>query len=202
MTRVFLVCAPLLALMGCLAVDCGYAPNVEVEERHVRLASEKVPVTFSVTLECPLLDTAAFAPTQNTLRARLQAALEATHLFSSVQYVPSAPQDAYHIAFAFHIGGATPESDASAGLIAGGSLGLIPVWTWATFDGSAQVSLRGKPLYAQGAAEKMWVPVWLPLAPIGLFWNCAVGWHYVEKGVVNALVNGASAFHKTRFLNK
>lgn len=200
MSRWIWIVVWVLAFAGCISVDCGYTPNEDVVSRGAVALDERFPVTFSLSVECPVSEPIPFYPKQEALRSRVQAALEATQLFSSVRYEPSAPKDAYHIVFTFHVGGSTASSNATAGLIAGSSLFIIPVWEWATFDGSAEVFLRGDVLHARGAAEKMCVPMWLPLSPIGLFWNCAVGWNSVERGVVNALVNDVSAFHQARFL--
>lgn len=198
----FLILVPLFLLGGCLAIDCGYAPNVEVAQAKPLPAAEKVPITFSVSCECPLLESPCFAPTPENMRERIQEALEATGLFSDVRYAAVAPAMAYHIAFFFHLGGVPAETEVALGTLSGASLLLIPVWTWLTLDGCAEVSLRGERLYSWASAEKLCMPIWLPLAPVGLFWNCKVGWDNVTQGVINGMANEFSAFHQARFLNK
>lgn len=197
-TLLFLI--PIVALLSaCISVDCGYAPNVDITEHTEVTPSQRVPISFSIEeVECFRNDF-FFTPTREELSEKLKEALEETQLFSEVRYLAKPEKSLYHIVFRFHISGETEGQAVLLGLTAGYTLCLIPVWEDLTFDGAAIVYLRNEPLYASGSAELMKIPIWLPFAPVGIFWNNAVGWHYTTKGVVNNLVNDVTDFHAARF---
>lgn len=182
---------------GCISVDCGYAPNEGV----VRVPFEeieKVAVTYSVSLVKDRTDF-FFDPDLDDLRDKLSEALKETNLFSEVYSTPDIQKEGYHIDFKFYLGGQDESLSIACGMIAGVSYFAIPVWEDGAFDGSAVVYLRGQAIASFAQAEKICFMVWLPFAPVGVFWNCAVGWHYVEKGVINGMVNDFSVFHQKQF---
>lgn len=182
---------------GCISIDCGYAPNERVKQVSIK-EFDKVAVTYSVSLVKDRTDF-FFDPDIDDLRDKLAKALKGTNLFSEVYSTPDIQKDGYHIDFKFYVGGQDEASAAVCGVIAGASYLTIPVWEDGAFDGSAVVYLRGQPIASFAQAEKMCCIIWLPFAPIGAFWNCAVGWHYVEKGVINGMVNDFSEFHQKQF---
>ena len=121
-------------------------------------------------------------------------------MFSEIHYGAKGGADSYHIEFSFHQGGTSIEDSMAAGIVAGYTLLLLPVWEVITFDGSAVLSLQGKPIYSTAKAEEMRCVIWLPLAPVGLFMNSWSVWYFLEKGSVNALCETIAQEHKKRFL--
>ncbi len=194
-----LACLALLLLPGCIIWDAGYTPNEKVMP-HAIHEDAKIPITFSVSMQSEREDVFAL-PTGQSLNRKISEGLARTGLFSNAYYAPENPTG-YHVVFNFHQAGATEEQSVSIGLIAGYTLCLIPVGEIFTFDGSAIVMLKGKPLFTTAKAEEIRCVIWLPLAPFGLFMNSWTIWPCIERGVVNALVNDIAAFHEETFVKK
>ena len=76
----------------------------------------------------------------------------------------------------------------------------IPIVEILTFDGSAIVTLKGKPIFTSVKTEELRCAIWLPLLPCGLFMNSWTVWPAVEGGVVNALVNDIAVFHEKTYV--
>ena len=127
--------------------------------------------------------------------------MKTTGLFSEVSYGKGDVNDSYHVSFLFRQAGMPVEDSREVGFLAGYTLLLVPTGELLTFDGSAVLSLKGKPIYATAKAEELRCLVWLPMAPVGIFMNSWAAWHYAEQGIVNALVNDIAAYHKRHFLN-
>lgn len=185
-------------LSGCAVLDAGYTENKPVRRYSVP-SVDKVPITYSVSIKSERDDVIAL-PDIESLRKNVECALKETGMFSEIRYGAKGGMDSYHIEFLFHQGGTSVEDSMAAGLVAGYTLLLFPVWEIITFDGSAVLSLQGKPIYSTAKAEEMRCVVWLPLAPIGVFMNSWSVWHYLEKGSVNALCDAIAQEHKKRFL--
>ena len=99
------ICCTCLALLllflgsGCISVDCGYSPNVALEQNALS-TPQRFPIIYSVSLDIFRTDI-LFAPTLKSLREKVRLALTHSGLFESVTYVPEVKRDAYHIAFRF-----------------------------------------------------------------------------------------------------
>lgn len=185
-------------LSGCAVLDAGYTENKPVRRYSVP-SVDKVPITYSVSMKAERGDVFAL-PDIESLRKNIERALKDTGMFSEIHYGAKGGADSYHIEFLFHQGGATEEQSMGIGLIAGYTLLLVPIGEVFTFDGSAVLSLQGKPIYSTAKAEEMRCVIWLPLAPVGLFMNSWSVWHFLEKGSVNALCDAIAQEHKKRFL--
>jgi hypothetical protein len=197
-SKILFAVLALLSVSGCVIWDAGYTENKPV--RRYRVSSmDKVPITYSVSMKSERDDVCAL-PDIESLRKNIECALKATGMFSEIHYGAKGGADSYHIEFSFHQGGTSIEDSPAAGLAAGYTLSLFPVWEIITFDGSAVLSLQGKSIYSTAKAEESRCVVWLPLAPIGIFMNSWSVWHYLEKGSVNALCEAIAQEHKRRFL--
>ena len=188
----------LLTVSGCAIWDAGYTENKPVRRYSVP-SVDKVPITYSVSMKSERGDVIAL-PDIESLRKNVERALKDTGMFSEIHYGTKGGVDSYHIEFSFHQGGISIEDSMAVGLLAGYTFLLVPVGEVLTFDGSAVLSLQGKPIYSTAKAEEMRCVIWLPLAPVGLFMNSWSVWHYLEKGSVNALCETIAQEHKKRFL--
>lgn len=183
---------------GCISVDCGYTPNDPISKCE-STGIPKYPITYSLDIKHVRTDF-FWDPNFEDVRTKLENALKETGLFSEVRYAVNPEPDTYHASFIFHVAGEDEDTSSEIGMLCGYTLFLVPVWSEGSFDGTATLYLEGNPIYATARVEKMRWIIWLPFAPIGVFWNCAVGWHYVEKGVVNGLVNEIAEVHNARFV--
>ena len=197
-SKFLFVVLTLLTVSGCVNWDAGYTENKTVRRYSVS-SVDKVPITYSVSMKSERDDVTAL-PDIQSLRKNIERALKETGMFSEIHYGVNGGSDSYHIEFSFHQGGSSIEDLMAAGIVAGYTLLLVPVWEIITFDGSAVLSLQGKPIYSTAKAEEMRCVVWLPLAPVGIFMNSWSVWHYLEKGAVNALCDAIAQEHKKRFL--
>ncbi len=185
---------------GCIMWDAGYTDNTPVIETRISV-EDKVPISYDVILDLDRNDIIA-APEMQELRDKIEEGLKATGLFSEVLYGKGTIDDSYHVSFLFRQAGMTVEDSMAVGLLAGYTFFLVPTGEVCTFDGSAVLSLKRKPIYSTAKAEELRCLSWLPLAPAGLFMNSWSVWHYAELGTVNALVNDIAAYHRKRFLNE
>jgi hypothetical protein len=198
LSKILFVVLVLLFVSGCAIWDAGYTENKPV--RRYRVSSiDKVPITYSVSMKSERGDVIAL-PDIESLRKNVERALKDTGMFSEIHYGTKGGADSYHIEFSFHQGGISIEDSMAVGLLAGYTFLLVPVGEVFTFDGSAVLSLQGKPIYSTAKAEEMRCVIWLPLAPIGVFMNSWSVWYYLEKGSVNALCEAIAQEHKRRFL--
>lgn len=198
LNKILWVMPSLCFLSGCAIWDAGYTDNKPIT-RYAVNAMDKVPITFSVEMEAERSDVFAL-PTVKSLRMNIKGALEETGLFSNVSYGRKDETNPYHIAFVFRQAGMCESDSFAVGFLAGYSLFLIPTGEVYTFDGSAVLSLEGKPIYSTAKAEEIRCLIWLPMAPVGLFMNSWTVWHCLEKGSVRALVEDIALEHKKRFL--
>lgn len=198
LSKIILAVLALLSVSGCAIWDAGYTENKPVGHYSVP-SVDKVPITYNVSMKSERDDVIAL-PDIESLRKNIERALKETGMFSEIHYGAKGGADSYHIEFSFHQGGTSIEDSMAAGIVAGYTLLLLPVWEVVTFDGSAVLSLQGKPIYSTAKAEEMRCVVWLPLAPVGIFMNSWSVWHYLEKGSVNALCEAIAQEHKKRFL--
>ncbi len=194
---------PLLALVmtGCVLWDAGYTENKPVSMYAVS-QEDKVPISYSVSVEIERNDDddeVAF-PTWSGLREKIEAALRATGMFSEVDYAAKGGDDSYHIEFVFRQSGTSVDKAQKIGILAVYTLLLVPTGEVLTFDGSAVLSIKGKPIYSTAKAEELRRLIWLPMAPVGVFMNDWVVWHFAEKGTVNALCEEIAQEHRRRFL--
>lgn len=183
---------------GCAIWDAGYTENKPVRRYSVP-SVDKVPITYNVSMKSERDDVIAL-PDVESLRKNIERALKETGMFSEIHYGVKGGADSYHIEFSFHQGGETVEQSMAVGILAGYTLLLVPTGEVLTFDGSAVLTLQGKPIYSTAKAEEMRCVIWLPLTPIGIFMNSWSVWHYLEKGSVNALCEAIAQEHKRRFL--
>ena len=197
-SRIMFAVLMLLTVSGCAIWDAGYTENKPVRRYSVP-SVDKVPITYSVSMKSERGDVIAL-PDIESLRKNVERALKDTGMFSEIHYGIKGGADSYHIEFSFHQGGISIEDSMAVGLLAGYTFLLVPVGEVFTFDGSAVLSLQGKPIYSTAKAEEMRCVIWLPLAPVGLFMNSWSVWHYLEKGSVNALCETIAQEHKKRFL--
>jgi hypothetical protein len=197
-SKIISIVLALLTVFGCVIWDAGYTENKPIRRYSVSSA-DKVPITYCVTMKSERGDIFAL-PDVESLRKNIECSLKETGMFSEIHYGAKGGADSYHIEFSFHQGGETVEQSMVVGMIAGYTFLLVPVGEVLTFDGSAVLSLQGKPIYSTAKAEEMRCVIWLPLAPVGLFMNSWTVWHYLEKGSVNALCDAIAQEHKKRFL--
>ncbi len=198
LSKIILAVLALLSVSGCAIWDAGYTENKPVRRYSVP-SVDKVPITYNVSMKSERDDVIAL-PDIESLRKNIERALKETGMFSEIHYGAKGGADSYHIEFSFHQGGTSIEDSMAAGIVAGYTLLLLPVWEVVTFDGTAVLSLQGKPIYSTAKAEEMRCVIWLPLAPVGIFMNSWSVWHYLEKGSVNALCEAIAQEHKKRFL--
>ena len=184
---------------GCIMWDAGYTDNAPVTNHGVS-PNNQFPVAYDISIKFERNDFSA-APDRKELMKKVESALNATGLFSLVSYGEKGGEDSYHISFSFHQAGIREHESVGWALLSGYSLLTIPYAEIATFDGVATLSLKGEAIYSTAKAEELRCFVWLPVLPLGFFMNEWSAWHYVEKGIINALVNDISDFHKKRFLN-
>ena len=197
-SKAFIIVAVALMMTGCAMWDAGYTENKPVTKYAVP-TSDKLPITYSVSMTAERPDVFALPDTQS-LREKIEAALEETGMFSEITYGAKGGEDSYHIEFSFHQGGMTVEQSMGVGFVSGYTLLIVPTCEVITFDGSAVLSLQGKPIYSSAKAEELRCLIWLPMAPVGLFMNAWSVWHFAEKGTVNALCEAISQEHKRRYL--
>lgn len=184
-------------LSGCSIWDAGYTENKPITRFSVANIN-KCPITYSVSLISERGDVFAL-PDIKSLRTNIEKALGNTGMFSEIHYGPSGGDDSYHVEFAFHQGGMNKEQSMAVGFLAGYTLLLIPTGEVITFDGTAVLSIKGRPIYSVAKAEEVRCLIWLPMAPVGLFMNSWTIWHFAEKGTVNALCEAIAQEHKKRF---
>lgn len=187
-------------LPGCIMWDAGYTDNTPIIETRISV-EDRVPISYDVILELDRNDIIA-APEMQELRDKIEEGLKATGLFSEILYGKGTIDDSYHVSFLFRQAGMTVEDSQAVGFLAGSTLLLVPTGEVLTFDGSAVLSLKGRPIYTTAKAEELRCLIWLPMAPAGLFMNSWSVWHYAELGTVNALVNDIAAYHRKHFLNE
>ncbi len=193
---------PFLALVmtGCVLWDAGYTENKPVSMYFVP-QEDKVPISYSVSVEIERDDDDEVAfPTWSGLREKIEEALRATGMFSEVAYAAKMGDDSYHIEFAFRQSGTSVDAAQKIGILAAYTFLLVPTGEVLTFDGSAVLSIKGKPIYSTAKAEELRRLIWLPMAPAGIFMNDWVVWHFAEKGTVNALCEEIAQEHRRRFL--
>lgn len=183
---------------GCVMWDAGYTENRTVSRYKVSDA-DKLPITYNVNMTAERSDVFAL-PDIASLRKKIEQALHATGMFSEVQYGAKGGADSYHIEFSFHQAGMSVDQSMAVGILAGYTLLLVPTCEILTFDGSAVLSIQGKPIYSTAKAEELRCLIWLPMAPFGLVMNAWSVWHYTETGTVNALCDAIAYQHKCRFL--
>lgn len=189
------ILALLLMLSGCIVWDAGDTDNRPIAMNQIS-ADEKVPITYSVSLEVERPDIIAL-PGLPSLRNKIGAALRSTGLFSSVR--DNDNDGSYHVKFSFRQSGMSEAESAAVGLLSGFTLLLVPTWETYTFDGTVELSLDGKSLYSSVKNEKMRCVIWLPMAPFGLFMNSWTAWSSIEEGNINALVNEVAECHRKNF---
>ena len=189
------ILALLLMLSGCIVWDAGDTDNRPIAMNQIS-ADEKVPITYSVSLEVERSDIIAL-PGLPSLRNKIGAALRSTGLFSSVR--DNDNDGSYHVKFSFRQSGMSEAESAAVGLLSGFTLLLVPTWETYTFDGTVELSLDGKSLYSSVKNEKMRCVIWLPMAPFGLFMNSWTAWSSIEEGNINALVNEVAECHRKNF---
>lgn len=187
-------------LPGCIMWDAGYTDNTPIIETRISV-EDRVPISYDVILELDRNDIIA-APEMQELRDKIEEGLKATGLFSEILYGKGTIDDSYHVSFLFRQAGMTVEDSQAVGFLAGSTLLLVPIGEVLTFDGSAVLSLKGRPIYTTAKAEELRCLIWLPMAPAELFMNSWSVWHYAELGTVNALVNDIAAYHRKHFLNE
>lgn len=187
-----------IVLSGCVIWDAGYTENKPVSQ-YVVSSADKFPITYSVSMSAERDDVFAL-PEVKGLRKKIEDALMATGMFSEVSYGAKGGQDSYHIDFSFRQSGMREDQSMLVGFFAGYTLLLVPTGEVLTFDGSAVLSLQGRPIYSTAKAEEIRCLIWLPLAPIGLFMNSWTVWNALEKGTVNALCEAIAQEHKRRYL--
>ncbi len=193
------VIAITMTFTGCIMWDAGYTDNNPVIETQITI-DERIPISYDVILELDRSDIIA-APEIQELKDKIEVALKTTGLFSEVSYGKGDVNDSYHASFLFRQAGMSVEDSMAVGLLAGYTLLLVPTGELLTFDGSAILSLKGKPIYTTAKAEELRCLIWLPMAPAGIFMNSWAVWHYAEQGTVNALVNDIATYHRSVFLN-
>ena len=189
------ILALLLILPGCIIWDAGDVENRPIAMGQIS-ADEKVPITYSVSLEVERHDIIAL-PELPSLSNKIGAALRSTGLFSSVR--DNDNDGSYHAKFSFRQSGMSEAESAAVGLLSGFTLLLVPTWETYTFDGTVELSLDGKSLYSSVKNEKMRCVIWLPMAPFGLFMNSWTAWSSIEEGNINALVNEVAECHRKNF---
>ena len=196
--KISLIAVILLLLPGCIIWDAGYTENKPVT-RYSVANIDQLPITYSVSMISERGDVFAL-PDIKSLRSNIESALGNTGMFSEIHYGSKDGEDSYHVEFSFHQGGMNEEQSMAVVFLAGYTLLLIPTGEVLTFDGTAVLSIKGKPIYSVAKAEEVRCLIWLPVAPAGLFMNSWVIWHYTEKGIVNALCEAIAQEHKRRFL--
>lgn len=189
-SKVILPLALAFALSGCIMWDAGYTENKPVSRYDVP-DSDKLPITYSVTLKTERDDVFAL-PDTKSLSAKIEDALMETGVFSKV--TPGAPggPEPYHVDFSFHQAGVDAEQSLAVGTIATYTSMSVPTGEVFTFDGSAVLSFHGKPVCSTARAEEMRSLIWLPIAPLGLVLNSWTAWYFVETGSVNALCDAVA----------
>ena len=182
---------------GCMMWDAGYTENGPVFRYDVG-EMEQVPITYGVSLYLDTPDLIA-APSEQSLSKKIEEALKKTGMFSSVGYGTSVGDDSYHVDFSFRQ--TMMDADARMGAVLGAaySLTLIPVYEICMFDSTAILSIKGKPIYSTAKAEEMRCLIWLPTLPVGLVMNSWMAMHYVEDGMLNAMVNDIVKEHCRRY---
>lgn len=189
------ILALLLILPGCIVWDAGDVANRPIAMNQIS-ADEKVPITYSVSLDVERPDIIAL-PELRSLSNKIGTALRSTGLFSSVR--DNDNNGSYHAKFVFRQSGMSEADSAAVGLVSGFTLLLVPTWETYTFDGTVELSLDGKSLYSSVKKEKMRCVIWLPMAPLGLFMNSWTAWSSIEEGNINALVNEVAECHRKNF---
>lgn len=187
-----------LYLSGCIVWDAGYTENKLISRYEVPI-EDKFPITYSVSMGAERDDVIAL-PNVKDLRRKIENALKATGMFSEVVYEANGGQDSYHVEFSFHQAGMREDQSIAVGLLSVYTLLFVPTGEVLTFDGSAVLSLQGKPLYSTAKAEEIRCLIWLPLAPIGLFMNVWTTWDALSDGTINALCEEITQEHKRRYL--
>ena len=185
-------------LSGCAMWDAGYTENRSVTKYRVNMAN-KYPITYSVTMSTTRDDIIA-VPTSVSLREMIEASLTETGLFSDIAYGSKKGEDSYHIEFTFRQAGMLQEETGNATSLAASTLFLVPIGEVLTFDGTATLCLREKPIYSTAKAEEIRCLNWLPMAPVGLVMNSWTVWFWIERGTVHALVNDIAREHCRRYL--
>ena len=191
----FLVALFAIITSGCMMWDAGYTENGPVSRYDVPEV-DQVPITYGISLCLDTPDLAG-APSEQSLSVKIENALKETGAFSSVGYGTSAGEDSYHIEFSFKQ--SMMDTREAAALVAICSYTLIPVYEIWMFDMTAILSIKGKPIYSTAKAEEMHCLIWLPTLPVGLVMNPWMVMHYIEDGMLNAMVNDIVKEHCRRY---
>ena len=195
---VILALLAVACLSGCIAWDADYTVNSPVRNGVVRV-EERIPIGYSIVLRREGEEVVA-SPDLPGLRAKIEAALKETGLFSEISYGEKGLEDSYHLTFRFRQGFVAEDPSSVLGLLSGCTFTAIPNVEISTFDGIAELALKGKLIYSAARAEEVRYFIWLPMIPAGLFMNSWSAWDSAETGTVNALVNDVADFHRRKFL--
>lgn len=193
---------PVFGLMtlvsGCMMWDAGYTTNNPPRRFSVD-PLERVPITYSVAVSLERGDLFG-APTIKSISEKIENSLRESGMFSEVSQADATGKNGYHIAVTYRQSGMTVEQAMGVAFLAGYTLLLVPTGEVLTYDGTATLYLKGKPIFSTAKAEEARCLIWLPMAPIGLFMNVWSVSHCIEKGTANALVSDILDEHKRRFL--
>lgn len=188
-----------IALSGCMMFDAGYTDNDDVRKFSIP-SEEKIAITYSVSVDLERGDIFA-APTVAEVSGLVSDALNKSGVFSRVCGVSQKNDRGYHVELSLKQSGMSIEQSMGVGMLAGYTLLLVPTAEVITFDVTATLYLKGKPIYATAKAEEMRCIIWLPMAPIGMFMNSWTVVDAIEKGSVNSAINDIVQEHNRRYLS-
>lgn len=185
---------------GCLSYSRGYCNDADLLTSNANV-SQKFPLTYSIEyIQADFVEPCVMGGDNRKLREVVEATLNKTELFSSIQYKQEAPEDSYHATFRFWRSGTDLGTAMGAGYLCGVTFCLIPVGVDTTLDASANLTLRGKNLATFGKAESMRTVFWLPFFPFSLSYFFTPG--NVDEKIINALVTDIVEFHVKTYLGE
>lgn len=188
----------IVLLSGCLSYSRGYCDSAVFQRKNLS-ETQKYPITYSVDyIQADFVEQPLNGDNDTGFRDALRKALEATGLFSSVQYEQAATENSYHIEFRVWRSGTDRSTAEGAGVVCGSTLFLIPAGVDETLDASANIVLRNKTLASFGKAESVRTVYWLPFLPLCV--SPIITHNYVDNKVVEALVNEVAKFHYDHFV--
>ena len=186
-------------LSGCFLYDCGYTRNDDTDIYKTD-SSNKMPISYSLKFGTSLPSGATAAPTEKSIRTKIEEVLKDTGLFSEVYYGDKG-EKGYHIDFTYNDSGCKQEEVLARALLSVYTLLLIPIPEHISCDLSAVLYLEGKPIWSTAHTEKCRCIVWIGALPAGLVLNYWAVWRSIEYNLVCSTINDLTKEHIRRYLD-
>ena len=186
-------------LSGCFLYDCGYTRNDDTDIYKTD-ASNKMPISYSLKFGTSIPSGSPGAPTEKSIRTKIEEVLKETGLFSEVYY-GDIGEKGYHIDFTYNDSGSNKDEASARAILYAYTFFLIPIPEQISSDLSAVLYLEGKPIWSTAHTEKCRCIVWIGALPAGLVLNYWSVWRSIEYNIVRSTVNDLTREHIRRYFD-